>query len=66
MANHKKQASGVNNGVNNFSAYLCMEDARVWARWNYSLVMHLNYPGPVSRFFLILNPQGTPLGGCCS
>ena len=43
-----------------------MEDARVWACWNYSLVMHLNYPGPVSRFFLILNPQGAPSGGCSS
>jgi len=43
-----------------------MEDARVWVHWNYSLVMHLNYPGPVSRFFLILNPQGTPSGRCSS
>ena len=28
------------------------EDARIWAHWNYSFDMHLNYLGPVFLFFL--------------
>ena len=39
------------------------EDARIWAYWNYSFDMHLNYLGPVFLFFFILNsPSGAALG----
>ena len=36
---------------------------RVWDKLNYYFEMHLNYLGPVSHFFSILNsPQDASLG----
>ena len=34
----------------NLVLFYVWEDARVWAHWNHSLDMHLNYLGPVSCF----------------
>ena len=38
--------------VKEFSAFLCMEDARVWAYWNHSVHRYLSYLGPASCIFL--------------
>ena len=60
-ANHKNQTSQVIILV----LFCVWEDARVWAHWNYSFDMHLNYLGLVSCF---LHPEfpsrgTTELGG---
>ena len=49
-ANHKNQTSQVIILV----LFCVWEDARVWAHWNYSFDMHLNYLGLVSCF---LHPE---------
>ena len=36
------------------------EVSRVWAHWNYSFAMHLNYLGPVACFLHPESPQGVP------
>ena len=38
------------------------EDARVWARWNRSSDMHLNYLGPISCFCPFWIPLGCTVG----
>ena len=57
----KKQTSQVNELL------LCVwEDTRVWAYGNYSFVMHLSYPGPISWFFPFWVPSGYVVRGGCS
>ena len=41
------------------------EDARVWARCDYSLDMHFNYLGWVSSFSVSWIPSGCPAGNGC-
>ena len=48
------------------SVLFCVcEDAKVWAHWNYSLDMHLNYLGLVSCLFdsILNSPLGSQCGG---
>ena len=53
--------------VNESSMLFCVrEEARVWAHWNHSFEMHLNYLGPVSCFPPSWIPSGCRVGGGCS
>lgn len=54
-SNHKAHTSQVND----FRIFL-WEDARIWVHWNYSLDMHLNYTGPMSKHKML--PEFT--SGC--
>ena len=45
ISNHKSTSQ-----VNDFSAFLVRENARVWAYWNHSFDMCCNYVGPVFSF----------------
>ena len=51
--------------VNDFSVFL-RKNARVWAHWNHSFDMHLNYLGSVSCFSPSWIPSGCTIGGSCS
>ena len=48
--------------VKEFSAFLCVEDARVWAHWNHSFPIYLNYSGPISCVLYNLSPLGLIMG----
>ena len=57
----QQQASQVNELL-----LFVWEDTRVWAYGNYSFVMHLSYPGPISWFFPFWVPSGYAVKGGCS
>lgn len=52
--------------MNEFSFFLVVEEARIWAQWNYSFAMQLSYPMPVSCSFSSWIPSGYTTGRVCS
>ena len=50
----------------NLALFYAWEDARVWAHWNHSFDMHLDYMGPEYYFSPSWIPLGCTVGGDCS
>ena len=51
---------------NEFSAFLCVGDARVWSSWKHFFDMNLNYLRPVSFSFPSWVPFSMHHWGCCN
>ena len=49
-----------------FSAFLCVGDARVWSSWKHFFDMHLNYLRPVSFSLPSWVPFSMHHWGCCN